>query len=1118
MQYKEVIEKFAFSKQVDDIIGSENETIRISGLVGSSAAITIGSVAKKSGGVHIIIADSKDDAGYIYNDLTSFWDNQNVFFFPSGYKRSIIYGETKPSGVVQRNNLLAHLKDGVSSSHQTIICTYPEAIIEKTLTRKEISNNSATIYLGEKYSISFIEDLLRSMNFNKVDFVYEPGQFSVRGGIIDIFSFSDNKPYRIDMFGEEIDSIRTFDINTQLSVDKVNRISIFPEFSHKKENSERWILFDELLSECNIKNPTYWINSGDKFSKTVKELRLKLLKDESPMNSYVSEYKEIISALSKRKVITIREIFSEIELTPDKEITFNSSPQVMFNKNFELLSNFFESNIKDGYDNYILTANQNQVERLNNIFISLGKKTKLFKNIPVSIHEGFTDHNLKVSLLTDHQIFERHHRYSVSSDLPKAESLTISQLTSLSVGDYIVHIDHGVGRFGGLVKSMEGGKINEAVKLTYGNGDILLVNVHSLHKISKHSDKDSSASPKVHKLGHGAWQKLKTATKNKAKDIVRDLIELYAKRRQSQGFAFSPDGYLQNELEASFMYEDTPDQHKATEALKADMQQRVPMDRLVCGDVGFGKTEIAIRAAFKAACDGKQVAVLVPTTILSLQHFRTFSQRLKDFPVTIESLSRTKTAKESSQIIERVKKGEIDILIGTHKILSKNIIFKDLGLLIIDEEQKFGVSSKEKLRYMRENIDTLTLTATPIPRTLQFSLMGARDLSIISTPPPNRQPVTTEVHTFNTSLIKEAIEYEMGRNGQIYFVHNRVDTILHMSSIIENLVPNAKIAIGHGQMKPDQLEKTITEFIYGEYDILIATTIIESGIDISNANTMIINDAQNFGLSDLHQLRGRVGRTNRKAYCYLLTPPEDTISETGRRRLRAIEDFSDLGSGFNIAMQDLDIRGAGNLLGGEQSGFISDIGFETYQKILNEAIIEFREEHKEMQFDKENTPSSDKIEYISDCQVEITEEAFIPDNYVSNVNEKIQLYRKIDNMQNEQESNQFKISLTDRFGAIPKEVENLFDVVEIRRYAIFLGFEKIIIKNGFLIIHFISNAASPYYESLRFTELTKYLASAPSNYKLKHKTTMLLLSIGSVKGVSDAKDHIKKMIKAVTVN
>lgn len=1115
MQYKEVIERFVDSKQVDEIIDSAAESIRVSGLTGSASAITIGSVAKKNGGVHIVIADSKDDAGYIYNDLTSFWDNQNIFFFPSGYKRSIIYGETKPSGVVQRNNLLAHLKDGALNASQTIICTYTEAIIEKTLTRKELSNNSAILYLGEKYSISFIDELLKSMNFERVDFVYEPGQFSIRGGIIDIFSYSDNKPYRIDMFGDEIDSIRTFDINTQLSIEKVNRISIFPEFSHKKENSERWIMFDELLSECGITNLTYWINSGDKFSKTVKELRLKMLKEESPLSDYISGYKEIISSLSKRKLITLREIFSDPELTPKKEIAFNTSPQTMFNKNFELLSNFFEKNIADGYENYILTENQNQIERLNNIFISLGKKERLFKNIPASIHEGFTDNDAKISLLTDHQIFERHHRYTVGSDLPKAESLTVSQLTSLSIGDYIVHIDHGIGRFGGLVKSMEGGKINEAVKLTYGSGDILLVNVHSLHKISKYGDKDSAASPKIHKLGHGAWQKLKTATKSKVKDIVRDLIELYAKRRQSKGFAFSPDGYLQNELEASFMYEDTPDQQKATEALKADMQQRVPMDRLVCGDVGFGKTEIAIRAAFKAACDGKQVAVLVPTTILSLQHFRTFSQRLKEFPVTIEALSRSKTAKETTQITERVKNGEIDILIGTHKILSKNITFKDLGLLIIDEEQKFGVTSKEKLRYMRENIDTLTLTATPIPRTLQFSLMGARDLSIINTPPPNRQPVTTEVHTFNPTLIKEAIEYELGRNGQIYFVHNRVDTIAHMAAIIEQLVPNARIAIGHGQMKPDHLEKIITDFIYGEYDILIATTIIESGIDISNANTMIINDAQNFGLSDLHQLRGRVGRTNRKAYCYLLTPPEDTISETGRRRLRAIEDFSDLGSGFNIAMQDLDIRGAGNLLGGEQSGFISDIGFETYQKILNEAIIEFREEHQDIEFSDENTPNSANIEYLSDCQIEIADEAFIPDNYVSNVNEKIQLYRKIDNLQEQDGAKLLKLSLVDRFGALPKEVENLFDVVEIRRDAIFLGFEKVIIKNGFLIIHFIYNSVSPYYESERFNRLKQYIDAAPPNYKLKHKTTMLLLSIGSVKGVTDAKEHIKKMVAAV---
>ncbi|MEG1634167.1 MAG: transcription-repair coupling factor [Rikenellaceae bacterium] len=1115
MLYKEVIEKFEQSEQIDEIINSDTQSICVSGLTGSSTAIAIGSVAKKSGGVHVVVLDSKDEAGYFYNDLTSFWDNHKIFYFPSGYKRSIIYGESKPAGVVQRNNLLAHIQEGIAKNSYTIICTYAEAIIEKTLTKKELSSNSATLYLGEKYSIDFIEELLKSMDFQKVDFVYEPGQFSIRGGIIDIFSYSDNKPYRIDMFGNEIDSIRTFDINTQLSVEKANKISIFPELSHKKEDSQRWIWFDQLLSECDIPNPTYWINSGDNFTKIVKDLRVKLMKDESAMKDYVADYRTIVNSLSKRKIITLRETFKEPELDPVKEIKFNTSPQMMFNKNFELLADFFEKNIEKGFKNYILTENQNQIERLLTIFVSLGKKDTLFKNIPASIHEGFTDNSAKISLLTDHQIFERHHRYTVSSDLPKAEALTVSELTSLSIGDYIVHIDHGVGRFGGLVKSMEGGKINEAVKLTYGSGDILLVNVHSLHKISKYCDKDCAANPKINKLGHGAWQKLKATTKSKVKDIVDDLIKLYAKRRQSQGFAFSPDGYLQNELEASFMYEDTPDQQKATEAFKADMEQRIPMDRLVCGDVGFGKTEIAIRAAFKAVTDGKQVAVLVPTTILSLQHFRTFSQRLKEFPVTIEALSRSKTAKETAEITERTKKGEVDILIGTHKILSKNIIFKDLGLLIIDEEQKFGVSSKEKLRYMRENIDTLTLTATPIPRTLQFSLMGARDLSIISTPPPNRQPVTTEVHVFNPTLIKEAIEYEIGRGGQVYFVHNRVDTISHIASLVEQLVPNARIAVGHGQMKSDQLEKVITDFIYGEYDILIATTIIESGIDISNANTMIINNAQNFGLSDLHQLRGRVGRTNRKAYCYLLTPPEETISETGRRRLRAIEDFSELGSGFNIAMQDLDIRGAGNLLGGEQSGFISDIGFETYQKILNEAIIEYREEHKDIEFNDSNTPNCSSIEYISDCQVEIAEEAFIPDNYVSNVNEKIQLYRKIDNLQEREAAELLKISLVDRFGALPTVVGNLFDVVEIRRYAIFLGFEKIIIKNGFLIIHFIYNSVSPYYDSERFKRLMQYIDTAPKNYKLKHKTTMLLLSIGSVKGVADAKEQIKKMVDVV---
>ena len=1118
MLYRKVIDRFKKSTQIDEITNPDNQLIRLSGLVGSAVSIVVGTVAEKVGGIHIVVLDNKDDAGYLYNDLTAFWDNKDIFYFPSGYKRSIVYGEPKPAGIVQRNTLLAHLskaraKSKAKTSNFTIICTYPEALIEKTVTQKEIDSNSIEISVGDTYEIKQIEEMLVRIKFTKTDFVFEPGQYSIRGGIIDIFSYANNQPYRLDLFGDEIDSIRLFDIGTQLSIEKLDKIDILPKFTPAKGTVEQLINFSELLSEYGHTAPTYWVQSGVSFSRSVKTLNAKLSKEESQYKAHISEYKESVSMVSNSKLITIKETFYEVK--PEVSIKFNTTAQNHINKNFELLSKFFIKNIDNGYDNFILTQNQNQTERLVNILFSISKRKDTFTNIPVTIHEGFTDKDSKMSLFTDHQLFERHHRYKISSELPKAESLTISQISSLTVGDYVVHIDHGVGKFGGLVKSMEGGKVNETIRLTYKNDDVLLVNVHSLHKISKYRDKDSVVLPKLNKLGNASWQKLKTSTKNKVKDIVNDLVQLYSKRLNITGFAYSSDNYLQNELEASFMYEDTICQQKVTEAIKSDMERPVPMDRLVCGDVGFGKTEIAIRAAFKAVCDSKQVAVLVPTTILALQHYRSFSQRLKEFPVTVESISRSKTTKQTNEVLERLKRGEIDILIGTHKILNSSVVYKDLGLLIVDEEQKFGVTSKEKLRHLRENIDTLTLTATPIPRTLQFSLMGARDLSIISTPPANRQPVTTEVHGFNQELIKEAIDFELSRGGQLYFVHNRVDNISHIASLISELSPTARVAIGHGQMKPGDLEKLITDFIYGEYDVLVATTIIESGIDIPNANTIIINNAQNFGLSDLHQLRGRVGRTNRKAYCYLLVPQSEAISESARRRLRAIEDFSDLGSGFNIAMQDLDIRGAGNLLGGEQSGFISDIGYETYQKILNEAILEFREERGALPSDNSTIVSDNKINYISDCQIDILEDAYIPDDYISNVNEKIGLYSKIDKISGRASRDIMESSLRDRFGKIPQQVLTLLDIVEIRKNAIYMGFEKVIIKNNLLIIHFVYNPKSPYYESDRFDKIKGFIKDSPENFKLKPKIDLLLLSIGNVKGVREAKEIINNMLNAV---
>ena len=1077
-------------------------TVQLASLVGSSLSLVAHGAIARLGGVHVLVAEDRDTAGYLYNDLYPLTGGEGLFFFPTGYKRSIQYGQEDPSGLVQRTTALNALRS--AADKPLILCTYPEALTEKVADRERLSDSVLKLRRGDNLSTAFVEEALRECRFERVEFVYEPGQYSVRGGIVDIFSYSDNKPYRIDFFGDEIDSIRPFDVGTQLSTGTLDEAEIVPNLKTVTSVEHR-VSLARVAGEV-----TDWIADGDYTLKRFDDIRTKILGDldePSSIDTLVTSRKGFLSDAKKAAFVLLRD--NVRERPAEVRVAFDTTPQPEFNKKFDLLADDINANRLRGYSTCLLSDNKAQIERLSNIFNSIGEKNVVFDSVPLALHAGFVDHTSKNCFYTDHQIFDRYQRYRIRGELDRSESLTIQELNSLKVGDYVVHIDHGVSRFGGLTRTVENGKVHEAIKLVYRDNDVLLVNVHALHRISKYKDKDSEP-PKIYKLGSGAWQRMKLNTKKAVKDIARELIALYAKRQASRGFAFSPDSYMQHELEASFIYEDTPDQQTATQLVKQDMESPVPMDRLVCGDVGFGKTEIAIRAAFKAVTDSKQVAVLVPTTILALQHYRTFNERLKEFPVRIEHLSRLKSAKETRQILEEVKSGKIDILIGTHKILGKGIEFKDLGLLVIDEEQKFGVAAKEKLRQLRAEIDTLTLTATPIPRTLQFSLMGSRDLSVITTPPPNRQPIATETHPFDEEIIREAIEFELARGGQVYFVHNRVGTVADIEALVRRLCPQARTAVGHGRMNAQQMEKLMMDFIYGEFDVLIATSIIESGVDVPNANTIIIDNAQNFGLSDLHQLRGRVGRSNRKAFCYLLTPPEETLSSDARRRLRAIEEFSDLGAGFNIAMQDLDIRGAGNLLGGEQSGFIADIGFETYQKILAEAIAELREEEQATAAPQEGkpqealSPQARPAAFITDCQIETDREAFIPDEYVGSSTEKIRLYRELDNIADEERLSVFEANLRDRFGEIPAPTRELFDVVRMRWACIRLGFEKAIVKNGIMILKFIENQHSAYYKSDLFGGILKAATRAESKFIFRQNNNKLSVVVRNIKNISEA--------------
>ncbi len=1086
---------------------NRSATVHLEELVGGALSFYAAAAVAKSGGVHLFVAEDRDAAAYLMNDFYNLLDEKRVCFFPSSWKRSAVYGAEDAQGVVQRTATMNALR-GFPGKGYLVVCTYPEALAERVADADTLRKGTISVRVGDKISIEVLEQELVDAAFTRVDFVYEPGQYSVRGGIVDVFSYSESKPYRLDFFGDEVDSIRRFNISSQLSSDKLDRVEIIPDLNAGVPAAAK-----VSLARFAGADAAWWFYDADFVFRRVNDVRRKTLADmERPeeIDSLLTSRNGLLADLAGCRIFALRDNLPE--RPAEASVKFSTAPQPKFNKNFEMLADDMIRNALRGYDTYILSENKAQVERLENIFHQIGRGQAVVRSLSVTLHEGFVDNDLKLCLYTDHQIFDRYQRYRINGEIRRDEQMTVAELNQLRPGDYVVHIDHGVGRFDGLVKIAAGdGRMQEAIKLVYKDGDVLFVNVHSLHRISRYKSGDGEP-PKVYKLGNGAWQKLKNATKKAVKDISRELIALYAKRKASKGFAFSPDSYLQHELEASFKWEDTPDQQSATAAVKKDMESDQPMDRLVCGDVGFGKTEVAIRAAFKAAVDGKQVAVLVPTTILALQHYRSFTERLRNFPVRVEYLNRTKSAKEVGQIREDLAAGKIDILIGTHKILGKQIVFRDLGLLIIDEEQKFGVAAKEKLTQMSVSVDTLTLTATPIPRTLQFSLMGSRDLSVISTPPPNRQPILTESHVFSEEIVRDAIEAELARGGQVYFVHNRVEDLPVLQGLITRLCPKARVAVGHGKMPAEQLEKLIMDFIYGEFDVLVSTTIVENGIDIPNANTIIVNNAQNFGLSDLHQLRGRVGRSNQKAYCYLLSPPDELLSADARRRLRAIEEFSDLGSGFNIAMQDLDIRGAGNLLGAEQSGFVADIGFETYQKIMNEAVAELRAEGLNVPGLSDGEQGVvEQMRFIDDAHIDIEVEAALPDDYVSQQAERLKLYRELDSTKDEDALQAFESRLADRFGPLPRAAKELLNVVRLRWEAIRLGMERVKVKNGLMIVHFVGEENSPYYKSETFMALLQRVTRHPDRFVLKQHNNRLAMTVRNVKDVEDAYKTLQQL-------
>ena len=1115
MEVQELLKIFAAHPQItalDTLLnGNTSNNIFLKGLNGSGAAMMIASLFLKRRGSYVCVLNDQEEAGYFYHDLMQLTGSNDIYFFPSAYRRAIKYGHIDPANEILRTEVLSVLQDPEAPF---VIVSYPDALAEKVISREDLKQNTLKISVREKLDNMFVSDVLDEYGFEQVDYVYEPGQYAIRGSILDVFSFSYEFPYRIDFFGSEVETIRTFDVETQLSKEKLESIYIVPEMN--KSNRTNTLLLDSLPPKTIL---------ATKDLAWTKE-RIDSLWNEEPVIGDEESFSDISKMRAKlvtgddflRAALNFRRMHFGMRPTgvADTTLTFSTQAQPIYHKNFDMVSESFRNYLENGYTLYILSDVEKQATRIRAIFEDRGENIP-FTSVNKTVHEGFADDTLRICLFTDHQLFDRFHKFNLKSEKARSGKITLSlkELNQFTTGDYIVHIDHGVGQFGGLVRTEVNGKIQEVIKLIYQNNDIIFVSIHSLHKLSKYKGKDSGEPPKLNKLGTGAWEKMKEKTKKKVKDIARDLILLYSQRKQEKGFSYSPDSFMQHELEASFIYEDTPDQMKATGEVKEDMESSRPMDRLICGDVGFGKTEVAIRAAFKAVSDNKQVAVLVPTTVLAFQHFQTFSERLKDFPCRIDYISRARTAAQIKATLKDVADGQVNILIGTHRIVSKDVKFKDLGLLIIDEEQKFGVSVKEKLRQMKVNVDTLTMTATPIPRTLQFSLMGARDLSSITTPPPNRYPVQTEVERFNPDIIREAINFEMSRNGQVFFINNRIQNIYEIETLVRREVPDARVAVGHGQMEPEKLEKIILDFVNYEYDVLIATSIVESGIDVPNANTIIINNAQQFGLSDLHQLRGRVGRSNRKAFCYLLSPPLSSLTQEARRRLQAIENFSELGSGIHIAMQDLDIRGAGNMLGAEQSGFIADLGYETYQKILEEAVDELKsEEFADLYADSDEGKRDSGSEYVRETYIESDLELMFPPTYIPNDSERISLYRELDNMEEEREILAFTERLKDRFGKIPKEGKELIRIVRLRRMAKKLGMEKLVLKKGQMSIFLINNPDSPYYQSEAFDKLLAFIQKHPRECNLRDQNGKRSIVIKNVRTVETACALVEEIEKS----
>ena len=1116
----EILDKYSQSakvKQIAAALQQRENKIHIKGLLGSALSFVVDPLFRQAELPLLLILKDKEEAAYYLNDLEQLVGDQDVLFYPGSYRRPYQIEETDNANILLRAEVLNRIN---SRKKPALIVSYPEALFEKVVTRKELEKNTLKVAVSDQISIDFINEVLFEYEFRRVDFVTEPGEFSVRGGIVDVFSFSNDNPYRIEFFGNEVDSIRTFDVASQLSLDKKNKITVIPNVENKQlqEKRESFLEYINEKTVILIQNTEALLAQLDVLYNKANEAFDKLSKDikhATPEELFLNQQTFVKKALD----FTIAELGTKAIFRTDKTFEFYIQPQPSFNKQFDLLLTNLSDNHNNGYKNYIFCSNEAQAKRFHDIFESLDEANhedirKQYKTIVFPIYEGFIDEENQIACYTDHQIFERYHKFSIKNGYSKKGAITLKELNSLSVGDYVTHIDHGIGKFGGLQKIQVEGKTQEAIKLVYADNDIVYVSIHSLHKISKYNGKDGTP-PKIYKLGSSAWKTLKQKTKARVKNIAFNLIQLYAKRRLEKGFQYAPDSYMQAELESSFIYEDTPDQITATRDVKADMESERPMDRLVCGDVGFGKTEVAIRAAFKAVDNGKQVAILVPTTILAYQHYRTFSERLKDMPVSIGYLNRFRTAKQKADTLKQLADGKLDILIGTHQLVNKNVQFKDLGLLIVDEEQKFGVNVKDKLKTIAQNVDTLTLTATPIPRTLQFSLMAARDLSVITTPPPNRYPIETQVVGFNEEVIRDAISYEIQRGGQVFFINNRIENIKEVAGMIQRLVPGARVGVGHGQMEGKKLEELMLAFMEGDFDVLVATTIIESGLDVPNANTIFINNANNFGLSDLHQMRGRVGRSNKKAFCYFITPPYSAMTEDARKRIQALEQFSELGSGFNIAMKDLEIRGAGDLLGGEQSGFINEIGFETYQKIMNEAIDELKENEFKDLYDDADTDT--EKEYVKEIQIDSDFELLFPDEYVNNITERLNLYNELGAIKDEEGLQAFETKLIDRFGPLPKQAESLLTSMRIKWIATKMGIEKLVLKQGKMVGYFVGDQQSDYYQSTAFRKVLQFVQRHQTLAKMKEKQTKnglrLLLTFENIKSLKKALDLLEMVFE-----